>query len=153
MLLIIQLKYKEPKFKICYWKFKIVKKIRVFHNFKLPVTDFKFCLINMFCFLVKTVCYLKLNVYECHCVALCKVIRDSLGFQLPWCRFQIRGTRFKIPLHWIPDSKKSVLQECGFLDLDFVFQRVGYHMQIFLWIRESGLSYMGRHCVCNGRSN
>ena len=40
-------------------------------------------------------------------IAPCKGIQESLGFWIPHCGFRIRGTGFRIPAQWIPDSQKG----------------------------------------------
>ena len=48
----------------------------------------------------------------------CKVIRDRLGFQIPWCGIRIPGTGFKSLSRWIPDSNSSVFRDSRFHDVD-----------------------------------
>ena len=37
-----------------------------------------------------------------------KVIRENLGFRIPWCGPRIPDTGFMILPQWIPDFKRSV---------------------------------------------
>ena len=50
-----------------------------------------------------------------------RVIHNSPGFRIP-------DTELKILPQWIPDSKRSVFRDSGFLDLDSRFQRVGFRI-------------------------
>ena len=63
-----------------------------------------------------------------HFFTPCKVIHDSLGIRIPWCGLRIPRTGFKIPPRWVPNSKKSLFRDSGFLDMDSEFQRVGFRI-------------------------
>ena len=105
--------------------------------------------------------YLMFLIQATSLIVPCKVIRDSHGFWIPWCRTRIPGTgfkkvcfpRFRSPKSRITDStskyflysglQEQMFPDFGNLDLTWVTHRITLlllHKMLNFCIKQSGIA-------------